>query len=578
MMPIHTNPPTNTPFSPAPKKAEIPTATNQNEPVLSVEAQALPDLPAVNILPNSEAEKSLLQQLAKEPYGAKPVLMLNALNMEGNPDIGPVTPTKLKNGTQAYLQQAINRPNATVEFILPMFPDDTEMHLSNNVLLNGTLAKKKLLADLQAKGISVETLVTQDHFTLLINGPSGQEKKLLALGLDFLKNPEIDEKEYESSRTLVMQNLLNLSNKPDFQKAETVQRARVGDDHPYGKSTLKTIMEVKDLDPYKTIQEFKASYAHPELTKVAMVSGLSPSQQASLLNSLAEEKGWKTDDVIVPPKAMLKIPPVNPKTLSAPILISDNRLDRVHMSTLWKSPEVGTEDYPKFIILKNLMGGMTGSLFKTMRTERGLVYSTSSGVDANRHYGEFEVSAEIDEDKLPMAIEAQEDAINTYVKTPPTEAELAKVKRKTIHTLRDLDATSDGILSGTTNRLRDGLPPISREELQEGYMKVSSADVQEMAQAYLGDSAWRIQALTGDEKVLAKQFPNVEIVEREHYLTDNVDLPQKGHIYVKKGEAPMYPAEYVLERQVNPKKEPPSLPQHTNVEHNRSPKSLNVSA
>ena len=48
MMPIHTNPPTNTPFSPAPKKAEIPTATNQNEPVLSVEAQALPDLPAVN--------------------------------------------------------------------------------------------------------------------------------------------------------------------------------------------------------------------------------------------------------------------------------------------------------------------------------------------------------------------------------------------------------------------------------------------------------------------------------------------------------------------------------------------------
>ncbi|MCE2930463.1 MAG: insulinase family protein [Vampirovibrionales bacterium] len=577
-MPIHMNPPTNMPLVSTSKKGAVSAHTTQTKPEVPVVNKALPALPAVNIRPNSEEEKALLQQLAKEPYGAKPVLMLNELNMEANPDVGPVTPTKLKNGTQAYLQQALNRPTASVEFVLPMFPDDTEMHLSNNVLLNGTLAKKKLLADLQAKGISVETLVTQDHFTLLINGPSGQEKKLLALGLDFLKNPEIDEKEYESSRTLVMQNLLNLSNKPDFQKAETVQRARVGDDHPYGKSTLKTIMEVKDLDPQKTIQEFKASYAHPELTKVAMVSGLAPSQQAALLNSLVEEKGWKTDDVIVPPKSLVKIPPVTPKTLTAPILISDNRLDRVHMSTLWQAPEVGTEDYPKFIILKNLMGGMTGSLFKTMRTERGLVYSTSSGVDANKHYGEFEVSAEIDKDKLPTAIEAQQDAINTYVKTPPTDAELAKVKRKIIHTLRDLDSTSDGILSGTSNRLRDGLPPISREALQAGYMKVSSADVQKTAQAYLGDSAWRIQALTGDEKVLAEQFPSAEILQREHYLTDNVDTPQKGHIYVKKGEEPMYPAEYVLEKQVNPKEEASSLPTNNIVKHKRSPKSLNVSA
>ena len=534
MPPIHSNATTNQPF------------------IQSPEIKNLPALPAVKILPNSEEEKALFQELAQQAYGAKPVLMLNALNMEANPELGDLTEAKLKNGTQAYLQQALNRPTASIEFILPMFPDDTEMHLSNNALLNGTVAKKKLLSDLQAKGISVETLVTQDHFTLLINGPSGQEKKLIALGLDLLKTPEIDEKEYESSRTLVMQNLLNLSNKPDFQKAETVQRARVGDDHPYGKSTLKTIMEVKEADPQKTIQEFKASYAHPELTKVAMVSGLSPSQQEALFNTLAKEKGWKTDDVVMPPKAMVKIPPVHPKTLTTPILISDNRLDRVHMSTLWKAPEVGTADYPKFIILKNLMGGMTGSLFKTMRTERGLVYSTSSGVEANKYYGEFEVSAEIDADKLPNAIEGQKDAINTYVKTAPTEAELAKVKRKIIHTLRDLDATSDGILSATSNRLRDGLAPISRQELQEGYMNVNAKDVQETAKTYLGDDAWKIEALTGPEAVLTKDFPGVDIVQREHYLTDNVDTPQKGHIYVKKGEEPMYPAEYILEKQHNP--------------------------
>ncbi len=576
MTPILTNPPTHSPVALNAKQGTHTTPHQREEYV--VDSKALPTLPAVNIRPNSPEEQALLKELAQEPFGAKPILTLNALNMEKNPDVGPVTPTKLKNGTQAYLQQVHNRPTASVEFILPMFPDDREMHLSNNVLLNGTLAKKELLADLQAKGISVEILVTQDHFTLLLNGPSGQEKKLLALGLDFLKNPEMDEKEYESSRTLVMQNLLNLSNKPDFQKAETVQRARVGDDHPYGKSTLKTIMEVKDLDPHKTIQEFKASYAHPELTTVAMVSGLAPSQQAALFNALAEEKGWKSDDVIVPPKAMVHIPPVTPKTLKAPILISDNRLDRVHMSTLWKAPEVGSPDYPKFIILKNLMGGMTGSLFKTMRTERGLVYSTSSGVDANKHYGEFEVSAEIDEDKLPTAIEAQQEAMNTYVKTPPTEAELAKVKRKIIHTLRDLDSTSDGILSNTSNRLRDGLPHISREELQESYMNVSSADVQETARAYLGQGAWRIQALTGDEQVLKQQFPGVEIVKREHYLTDNVDLPQKGHIYVKKGEDPMYPAEYVLEKQVNPPHDASRVPHQAKVKHPRSPKPLNVSA
>jgi len=113
--------------------------------------------------------------------------------------------------------------------------------------------------------------------------------------------------------------------------------------------------------------------------------------------------------------------------------------------------------------------------------------------------------------------------------------------------------------------------------LQESYMNVRANDVQETARAYLGQDAWQIQALTGDEQVLAQQFPGVEIIKREHYLTDNVDLPQKGHIYVKKGEDPMYPAEYVLEKQVNPPHDASRVPHQAQVKQSRSTKPLNVS-
>lgn len=526
-----------------------PSTTTLNPPMSSLSSGSIPAMPKVKVAPNSDEEKQLLQNLAQRPYGAKPVLLLNELDTKNNPDIEAMTPIALQNGSQGYFQQVHNRPTSTVEFVLPLFPDTPEMHLSNNVLLNGTIEKKKKLTDLQAKGITVDTVVTQDHFALNINGPAGQEKDLIAIGLDFLGTPSIDEKEYESSRTLVMQNLLNLSNKPDFQKAETVQRARIGDDHPYGKSTLKTILEVKNLDPQSTIQEFKSSYAHPELTQVAMVSGLSATQQAALFNSLAEEKNWKTDSQTPVPKSLVNMPPVVEKKLDAPILISDNRLDRVHMSTLWKAPEVGNPDYPKFVMMKNLMGGMTGSLFKTMRTERGLVYSTSSGVEANKNYGEYEVSAEIDTDKLPNAMEGLNDAINTYVNIPPTDEELAKAKRRVIHSMREQEASSEGLIASTTTRLRDGLPPMSRNELQARYLNVTAGDVQSVAKQYLGDGSWKILALTGPEDVLTKTYPNAPMIQREHYLTDNVDSPQHGHIYVKKGEEPMYPAEYVVEKQ-----------------------------
>jgi hypothetical protein len=40
----------------------------------------------------------------------------------------------------------------------------------------------------------------------------------------------------------------------------------------------------------------------------------------------------------------------------------------------------------------------------------------------------------------------------------------------------------------------------------------------------------------------------------------------------------MYPAEYVLEKQVNPKQEASSLPQEKTSKHKRSHKSLNLSA
>jgi|GEM_PF-5288335 len=498
------------------------------------------------VSPNTPQEQSLLKNLSMAAYGAKPDLFLNSLDTERNADINVLHKGRLDNGAEAFYQQVNHRPSSTIEFVLPLFPDSRDMHLSNNVLLNGTLEKKERLADLQAQGITLDTLVTQDYFTLYVNGPAGKEKDLAKTALEFLSQPNANEDEYASSKTIVMQNLLNLSNKPDFQKAEAIQRARVGDTHPYAKSTLKTIMEVKDLDAKETIREFKASYAHPEMTRVLMVSGMSPKEQQKLMNDVSMEAGWQTNESVAPPQSIVDIPDVKSQKVNGPILIADDRLNRVHMTSIWKTPKVGDDDYPAFIVMKNLMGGMTGSLFKTMRTERGLVYSTSSGVNANKRYGEFEVSAEIDVDKLDAAIVGLKDSVQVYVDEPPNDEELAKVKRTIIRTMREMESTSQGSIAVSSARLRDGLDPIDRESLQQRYMSVTPDDVQRVAKKYLGDDAWQVQAFTGPTAVLTAEFPNDKIQQREHYLTDNVDCPQGGHIYVKEGEGPMYPAELVM--------------------------------
>jgi len=80
-------------------------------------------------------------------------------------------------------------------------------------------------------------------------------------------------------------------------------------------------------------------------------------------------------------------------------------------------------------VLNAVLGdGMSSRLFLTVREEKGLAYDVSSGIIEYADAGALEVSAGVDPDRLPAAIEAILVELVRLTDAPVPDEELAKAK------------------------------------------------------------------------------------------------------------------------------------------------------
>jgi zinc protease len=500
-----------------------PTKRRSGNTTLQLESQQTTDggFPSIQRY-HSPQEQTWLNALASLPSDASPRIRKIELSTQVPKDLGAIQALKLKNGVQGYFQQAQHRATATLELVFPFSTnDERDIYLIGSLLTDCSLQSKERQQALAAEGIEIFVQGGTDKFSVGIKGPKGSEAKLLNTLLETVAHPVIDRKEYDANKTTVLENLLSLGNKSQFRLGELMDIASTGITHPYSHSLNQEMRDLQKATPQGSMQHLQAALLHPQQFEVVMVSSLPVDEQVALLNQSIQQTQWKT--IANKPLYQTKVtPPVKPLNLKAPILVSNNAAERISMQQKWLAPLPGSKDEAAFTVLNHMLGGMMGVFFKVMRTEKGLVYSTSTSTERNPKSAFFTVAADIDFDKLPQALEGYQEAIKQLTSQPPTQAEVARAKRDLLLSLRSTRETSTGLEALNSLELKRGLPPVAVEDQLKRYTDVTAEDVLRVATTYLGDTAWTLQGFTAPEEVLKQYFPTVPMKPSKKWTLSSV--------------------------------------------------------
>lgn len=501
----------------------LPTKRRSGKATLQLESQQTSEegFPAIKRY-HSKEEQTWLNALASLPADAAPRIRQIDLSTQVPKDLGAIETIKLANGVQGYFQQANHRATSTLEVVFPFSTNDEhDIYLIGSLLTDCSLHSKERQQALAAEGIELFVQGGTDKFSVGIKGPKGSEAKLLNELLETVTHPVIDRKEYEANKATVLENLLTLGNKSQFRLGELMDIASTGVGHPYSHALNQEMRDLKQATPEGSMKHLQQALLHPEQFQLVMVSSLPVNEQVAVLNQSIKATQWQP--VANKPLYQAKeTPPVTPLNLKDPILVSNNAAERISMQQKWLAPLPGSKDEAAFTVLNHMLGGMMGVFFKVMRTEKGLVYSTSTSTERNPKSAYFTVSADIDFDKLPQALEGYQQAISQLTTKPPTCEEVERAKRDILLSMRSTRETSTGLEALNSLELKRGLPPVAVEDQLKRYTDVTPADVERVAKQYLGESAWTLQGFTAPEEVLKQYFPTVPMKPSKKWTLDAV--------------------------------------------------------
>lgn len=237
----------------------------------------------------------------------------------------------------------------------------------------GALASREFSAALDALGVrrggGSDRETTSLGASLLVD-TLPEALKLLALQV---KEPKLEDAEFESSRELALQDLKSLADQPSARLAEALSAATFASGH--GRSPYGTLEGLAALTP-DSVRHDLSSRSGPEGAILAVAGGVSwPELQDLVQEQLGDWTG---------PAAGLSQPEFNRSsrqhvsadTSQVQIGLSFTGLPPQHADWLLQSVAIGV-----------LSGGMGARLFTEVREKRGLVYSVGAGVRAVRDAG-----------------------------------------------------------------------------------------------------------------------------------------------------------------------------------------------
>lgn len=420
--------------------------------------------------------------------------------------VGPVISGRLVNGVTAFFQQMPYQQHSQLSIILPFNAlKPGSRAIISDLLLEGSEATKSFLNQCSARGINVSMLPAGEKLQLTVSGPAGQESQMLQAALQVLTRPMVDNPSFNRLKEDLSKSIQKLYSDPTFELQETMQKAFFGENHPYSVTGKAIMADLSRQTLASVMADYQQALQSLGQAKLMMISSQPVETQQVLANQAVHQFGWTGDParpVFIPPA------PAVPqyRGLKAPLLVANDAAPRAYIMEAFRAPALSDPDYPAFCVLFEIMNGMGGRFFKTLRIQKGLVYSTQQGYSSRQKDGaSFRVNAQVDYDKIVPALEAIQSVIEELTQKPVSEDELRMAKKHYILGLRDAMQASDGVLSLGEPWLANDLQPMHPQVLQAAIERVTPADVQRVARRVFNtQSGYQVIGICAPRKVLDK--------------------------------------------------------------------------
>jgi zinc protease len=225
---------------------------------------------------------------------------------------------------------------------------------------------------------------------------------------------------------------------------------------------------------------YAAAYWRPDLTTISVVGDLSPERVRSALE--ASFGSWRATGP-KPDAHLMAMPPASGGhdyigTAANQVFI------RLGQPALSRS----SEDYDTLAVLNQILGGagaFESRLWQELRQKRGLVYSVDSSLEAGADRGDLRVELNASPERVVEAVGIVRQELRRLQDEPVSATELQEAKVRLIGNALLEEASTTGQAKQLLDIAVLHLPPDYYRTLNERFARITSADVQRVARAYL---------------------------------------------------------------------------------------------
>ncbi len=394
----------------------------------------------------------------------------------------PVTIETLPNGMKVILKRRPSFPlvSANISFRGGSRAEDRERsgisNLTSGLLLKGTekRTEEEIVPVFEHMGGSISSTSAKNSLGLSMQVLSKDVEKAFEIFSDVVKNPSFPEEELDKERDRVIASIRE-SEKEIVPAGTRRMNELLYGDHPYHMPRRGTVETVESFTR-EDLLAFHQEHVRPDSAVISVVGDIDKDEIMDILERNFDDfEGFAEE---LPRREIERLE--EKKT-------DQFRMDRQQAMLLLGFQSVDQFDTRKYAlaVLDNMLSGGGGILFRRIREERGLAYSTGAASRVSVEGGHFQLRIMTSEENLPEAREHAKKVLREIKRGEFSDKEFQSGKMRVLTSLAASFETNSSLASAMTTHELAGLGYDYLQEYPDKVRAVTREDIEQAAREIL---------------------------------------------------------------------------------------------
>ncbi len=338
-----------------------------------------------------------------------------------------LTRVTLKNGLTVILQE--NHASPVVAFnvwVKAGSGDETDeesglAHVLEHMVFKGTKRRKvgEIAREIESAGGDVNAFTSFDQTVYHVVLASRFFETGLDIVADAIRNSTFDPAELKKELEVVIEEVKRGEDIPSRRLSQALFKSayRV---HPYRRPVIGTTKLLRTFTRPAIVKFFRKWYV-PENAALVVVGDFKTKKALARIREAFED--WPSRPAPLRPR------PAEPPQSGMRVVFLEDNIQEAYLDVAFHAPSLSHEDVYALDALALVAGqGESSRLYRRVKDELGLVHSVYSSAYTPKDPGLLVSGAVLEPEKLQKAVQAILQELYALKRSPPSEAELKKVK------------------------------------------------------------------------------------------------------------------------------------------------------